>query len=96
MTESQAWLILAEEYDARRTTSEYLCLDLKYSGIERGYHNRAIAAIPLALRRRMVDRVEMALSFGYGPAYEETGTEERGGRLLACLLFSEITKNGAT
>jgi hypothetical protein len=94
--EAEAWRVVAEEYDAGRTATEYLCLDLKYSGIERYYRNRRLAAIPLTLRMRMVDRVEAALLFGYGPAYGENGIEEHGGRVLACLLFSEMAKDGAT
>jgi hypothetical protein len=92
--EAEAWLTVAEEYDARRTATEYLCLDLEYSGIARNYRNRRIAALPLTLRRKMVDRVEMALPLGYGPAYMKNGIEERGGRILACLLFSEMAKDG--
>ena len=93
--EAEAWRVVAEEYDAGRTATEYLCLDLKYSGIERNYRNRRLAAIPLTLRMRMVDRIEVALPLGY-PAYEKNGIEEHGGRVLACLLFSEMAKDGAT
>lgn len=88
MTESQAWRIVAEEYDAGRTWSRFLCVNLD-SGC-----STALDAIPLDLRMKMARRIHAALLPGANTAYDHRvlPDEQHGGRVLACLLFSEMSK----
>jgi hypothetical protein len=59
MRESTAWRILAEEHDAGRTMSEFLCNNLEHA--EGQYPNAAIADIPSALRQEMKFKIGSAL-----------------------------------
>lgn len=93
MKESEAWVILAEEFDADRYISRYLCNILNHGQL-RDYNapwgGVVFAEIPLALRKQMVARIEHALDH-VGPAYEDR--DEREARTLACLMFAEVAKD---
>ena len=93
MTESQAWRIVAEEYDAGRTLIRFLCVNLIQTD-HTPYRNAAIVAIPWALREKMVNRIEAALPEGAGAAYSDCEGDKQDARILACLLFSEIARDG--
>jgi hypothetical protein len=89
MTEAEAWLILAEEFEAERTGTGFLCLALGKYGVL--WENERIAAIPSELRRAMIHRIEAAMESPYSVAYDsEYDPEHRDARVTACLLFSAI------
>jgi len=96
MTESEAWVILAEEMDSGRAKSKFLCLNLEFAHIPGFYDNPAIAKIPYTVRIGMIMRIEAALDEGWSTAYHDarlSDNEQRQGRVLACLLFAEICKD---
>lgn len=93
MKESKAWRILAEEHDAGRTKSDYLCVNLKWPI---SWGNKALAKITQDMRSAMVQRIEDAMGGDNGSAYcagnEDSCTsdeEARQSRVLACLMFAE-------
>lgn len=93
MHESTAWRILAEEHDAERTKSAYLCMNLKYQATGRFFfRNSALAKIPADMRGKMQARIEAALGSRCAAAYhigdDCTDDEARESRVLACLLFA--------
>lgn len=95
MKESTAWRILAKEYDAGRTgSSVYLCPVLKHP--ERTMS--AVTKIPLSVRQSMLARIEEDLGVDAGGAYDYdtkiSDEEERGSRVLACLIFSREAADG--
>lgn len=92
MTESQAWRILAKEHDAGESGSKYLCFALDKAVTP------ALAAIPAAMRRAMVNRMRLELDNGGIGAYETheprmSNEEQKESRVLACLMLSQITKD---
>jgi len=100
MTEREAWLMLAEKFDASQ--EEYLCNFLGRQGDVYVYRTH-VPSIPAPLRRAMVERI-MAVVGGTvqqgKSAYADDGTsrwtfstdgpkdDEKEGRVLACLLFA--------
>jgi hypothetical protein len=93
MKESEAWQILAEEHDAERTGSEFLCLNL--SGLRRNV-NPATLLIPGDVADAMVERVRDALPPDEDTAYPEFELDcpdVRPARVLACLMFAEQAKD---
>lgn len=92
--ESRAWQIVAEEFEAGRT-SELLCPTIRDSSFVR--HNARIAAIPLELRQKMKRFIDEMLGgdlFAYTPSYEAHTQEQRDARLGSLLLFAEMAKDG--
>lgn len=94
MRESQAWRILAEEHDAGRTKTQFLCSILQFPHLS-PWLNPEINAIPRGLRQQMVQRIVAALD-DYGPAYNDhelNFPDVRQARVLACLLFAEQARD---
>lgn len=88
MRESTAWRIVAEEYDAGRTPSTFLCLILDWP------RNDAIETIRGTMRSTMISRIQDALGDRATAFNSDVGdTEGREARVLACLLFSAIAKD---
>lgn len=87
MRESTAWRVLAEAHDAEKG-SWFLCNTLKHPDI----YPVGLATAP---REAMIRRIKNTLE-GDGPAYADEamdGTEERAGRVMACLMFAEQAKD---
>ncbi len=82
---SQAFKVVAEEYDAGNT-SPYLC----FATMNSGYRSSAkVGAIPIDLRQEMSNEVREMIG-GRVYAYDDS---EREGRLEMLLLLSEMAKD---
>lgn len=92
MTEAEAWLILAEEYDAGKTKSKFLCISLSFPASE-VYRSDVLAEIPEDLRREMINRIEYALG-ERSTAYNSFEDDDKQGRVLACLMFAAQAEDG--
>lgn len=88
MKESQAWRILAEEHDAGRTKSDFLCVNLQYANSDLPWENEKVATIPFALRQQMITEIHANIPNG-GAAYRDFEPDTRNARTLACLMFAE-------
>lgn len=89
MKESEAWKILAEEHDAGRTVSVFLCPSINH-----------LRGVSLRLGQRMRSRIRRALNdvgpaFSGDPGDSNYSEDARQARVLACLLFSEQAKEEA-
>jgi hypothetical protein len=93
MKESHAWRILAEEVDAGRTRSSFLCINL--DGCDGVFGNDAIATISRDLRLLMINRIRTELSpdrVAYGD-FDIDDPKMQQSRTLACLMFSAIARD---
>lgn len=86
MTEAEAWLILAEKYDAGQQRSKFLCVCL-----ESDY--TMVPEIPSDLRQKMVDRIVYSLGDRF-TAYNYDEDDQQEGRVLACLMFAAQAEDG--
>lgn len=95
MKESEAWQILAEEHDAGRTRSRFLCVNLMFSGVyylNEAYANEAVASIPERQRVRMARRIQRNLDNAVAYYGDVADDEARQGRVMACLMFAAQTR----
>jgi hypothetical protein len=95
ITEAQAWEIVAEEFEAGRT-SRYLCFAVGNDGSR---FNARVAQIPRELRTKMKRFVRRMVGRERVYAYDDLSSleqEGRDGRLTALTLFAAMAKDGAT
>lgn len=86
-------MILAEEHDAHRTSSSFLCLALDHEAYT--HRPSPITSIPGLMRQEMKERIMDfcdPIGVAYpGPEYDPEG--ERAGRVLACLIFAAMAED---
>lgn len=95
MKESQAWLILADEYESGRTRSVFLCLTLELADND-AFYNTRLASIARSTRMKMIKRIQSALEGRSGSAAYSIFVpydEAHAGRVTACLMFAEQAKD---
>lgn len=91
MKESEAWRILAEEFEAHRA-GRFLCFALEGWQLEGWRREDArLGAIPVSTATKMQRRIREALG-GSAVAYYSQEVpdldEQHAGRVTACLLFA--------